>query len=445
MLKSVFSAIIILLVLSPVVAFANPQLSSLDTVNVAFSKYNLSFWGNYDFSVGSSNYNYDSQMGSTPEQQVHHPVLGLIFEPSENLKLDLSLEYKHTTFFSDPRGYYVSSDYTYNGVRRGYATVNAFNEQINLSLGRRVIGDSTALNEIQNRAESNKYDNHSRFLNFHYDGIALTYAPKELASLGEYLQISYGRGYSLNSLGHQSSYIFTQNPTEDSKMLEVTISPFSSENTSTWIKWSRLIGVKEPDWSKFFLASAFGNNPEPLKLGYIDWFSMGLKNKYEIGPGVLVTNIESAISITHPNNNLSPTAMLEGLGTGYPEPPTSKTGHSLLAGIRYDLNTHTMIGFEYNYGSRNWMSPDTAAGKLGTRGQVYEPFIIQELDLPPFTSLFSKTYLRVGYQHYNYKYTGSNCWLGAPIKISDISSYWMLIPTSTSTSTYTYASLMVHF
>ena len=58
--------------------------------------------------------------------------------------------------------------------------------------------------------------------------------------------------------------------------------------------------------------------------------------------------------------------------------------------------------------------------KVGTRGNVYEGYVIQELKLKPISSYLSKVFFRVGYQYYDFDYTGSNNWIGAPVKISDL-------------------------
>jgi hypothetical protein len=51
---------------------------------------------------------------------------------------------------------------------------------------------------------------------------------------------------------------------------------------------------------------------------------------------------------------------------------------------------------------------------------VYEGYAIQDLNLEPISSHLSKTFFKIGYQYYKFEYTGSNSWLGAPVKISDL-------------------------
>jgi hypothetical protein len=59
--------------------------------------------------------------------------------------------------------------------------------------------------------------------------------------------------------------------------------------------------------------------------------------------------------------------------------------------------------------------------KLGTRGNVYEVYLIQEI-LKKQISKMGKAFFRLGYQYYDFASTGSNNWVGAPVKISDLTS-----------------------
>ncbi len=112
----------------------------------------------------------------------------------------------------------------------------------------------------------------------------------------------------------------------------------------------------------------------------------------------------------------------------YTGTPSTATGWAVFVGGRYDIEqTGTKLGFEYNHGSKDWITFTPAAddmwtSKVGTRGNVYEGYIIQELPFKPISSYLSKAFFRVGYQYYDFEYTGSNNWVGAPVKISDLAA-----------------------
>jgi len=113
------------------------------------------------------------------------------------------------------------------------------------------------------------------------------------------------------------------------------------------------------------------------------------------------------------------------LGSWWNE-PEDKDGYSVYAGVRYDIpDSPFKVGLEYNYGTKNWISftpgnDDLYASKLATRGHVVEAYGLWNIPAGEAISKFGKAFMRLGYQHYNYNYTGSGFWLGEPLKISDL-------------------------
>ncbi|MRR29780.1 DUF3373 family protein, partial [bacterium] len=111
----------------------------------------------------------------------------------------------------------------------------------------------------------------------------------------------------------------------------------------------------------------------------------------------------------------------------------------------------TKIGLEYNHGSKNWITFAPAAddmwtSKVGTRGDVYEAYVIQELKLAPISSYLSKVFFKVGYQYYDFDYTGSNSWLGAPHKFNELNNPMLAQMTAPMKQAQDlYATFEVHF
>jgi hypothetical protein len=102
----------------------------------------------------------------------------------------------------------------------------------------------------------------------------------------------------------------------------------------------------------------------------------------------------------------------------------SENGYSLYAGVRYDFSDIGLkLGVEYNYGSQYWIAfnpghDDLYLSKLGTRGHVAELYLIYDLPSGEAISKYAKTFVRLGYQHYVYDYTG-NDWNTKPYDIDD--------------------------
>lgn len=110
------------------------------------------------------------------------------------------------------------------------------------------------------------------------------------------------------------------------------------------------------------------------------------------------------------------------------EEPQDHNGYSVLLGVRYDLDSLGLkVGAEYNWGSKYWIAftpghDDLYASKLATRGSVYELYTVYDIPAGAAISKYSKAFIRLGYQHYDYKYTGSGFWLGAPQKIDELAN-----------------------
>jgi len=75
---------------------------------------------------------------------------------------------------------------------------------------------------------------------------------------------------------------------------------------------------------------------------------------------------------------------------------------------------------------------------------VWDLYLIQELDKKPVSSFFSKTFFRLGIQYYDFQYTGSNNWVGAPVKMSDVNGQMMTM-TPLQKAYNAYATLEVKF
>jgi len=103
----------------------------------------------------------------------------------------------------------------------------------------------------------------------------------------------------------------------------------------------------------------------------------------------------------------------------------SENGYSVYLGARYDFDSIGLkLGAEWNYGSEYWiaMNPgndDLFLGKLGARGNVFEVYGIYDLPTGEAISKYAKTFIRLGWQHYEYDYSGSMDWNAKPYDLDD--------------------------
>lgn len=310
-------------------------------------------------------------------------------------------------------------------VDQAFATwSNIADQPIWFSVGRRPSTGGVPTNIRQNIEMPGNSGVPGHLVDYAFDGMTLGYAPDIEALPGAYGKICYGRGFEA---GYDES-TFKANDLHDTDMIGIAIVPIDTDPLRIDFQWNRGMNIFDDP------------NNVSTNLGDIDWFGLGaVSTLKKVGVGNLTMFLSAGLSISHPNDNTvtlqTPNGPVPtGAGLLYSTNPMDgttnkedRTGHSVYAGLRYDLPSGTKLGAEYNYGSKYWMPFDPAAddmwtSKLGTRGNVYEAYVIQELNLKPISSHLSKAFFRLGYQYYDFNYTGSNNWVGAPVEIDDVGS-----------------------
>jgi hypothetical protein len=330
-------------------------------------------------------------------------------------------------------------------VDRAYATWNnLFDEDMWFSIGRRPSTNGAPTNLKYNTEWPGRGGTPALLVDYAFDGMTLGYGLDVDSLPGAYAKVCYGRGFES---GFRAPLM---NSIQDTDMLGVAFVPIDTEKARVWLQWNRGINIFDaPKMQNTY----FGNTAPSINLGDIDWFGAGIMGKIKnVGSGDLNYFVDLGLSKTHPNQNVSANFGFQGLLTGgffNPEAPSDKTGGAVYMGVRYDLPSKTKIGFEYNYGSKNWItfapaSADMWTSKVGTRGNVYEAYVVQELNAVPIASAQAKSFFRLGFQYYDFKYTGSNNWVGAPVRISDVNGQMMTM-TPLSKAYDLYGTLEVKF
>ena len=335
-------------------------------------------------------------------------------------------------------------------VDRVYATWNNIAGQpIWFSVGRRPSTDGAPLNFKSNTEKPGTGGTPALLVNYAFDGMTLGYAPDIDSLPGAYAKVCYGRGYDS---GFNYSQYGAYNGLKDTDMLGFAIVPIDTDPLRVWMQYNRAFNIF--DAPTMTTPSGASYSPS-TNLGDIDWYGIGAMSTIKsVGPGNLNIFADFGVSVTHPDSYSRMYQAMSAnqfnmsiLSTGNLD---SKTGTAYYLGARYDLPSKTKVGFEFNHGSKNWITfapsaDDMWTSKVGTRGNVYEPYIIQELDLKPVSSRLSKAFFKLGYQYYDFNYTGSNDWVGAPVSISDASNALMQIKAPISKAQDVYATFTVQF
>lgn len=325
-------------------------------------------------------------------------------------------------------------------VDYAYATWSSIGElPLWFSIGRRPTTDGIPLNIKNNIEKTGTAGVPGILVNFAFDGATLGYAPDIDALPGAYTKLCYGKGYDSGFVSTTGSSL------KDTEFYGINAALYDTENLRAQLQYQR--------GAHIFDAPSDGSamtGPVSHNLGDIDWIGGVVMGK--------VSNVNlffsAAQSQTRPNDQLF---MIDSNGDGTPDmgvagmlydagsASENKMGTAVYIGGRYDIDaTGTKIGLEYNQGSKNWIgmvpaSDDIWTSKLGTRGQVYEIYVIQEIRNKPI-SKNGKAFFKLGYQAYKFDYTGSNSWVGAPKKISDLAASpanaQMLAPIDKATDIY---------
>lgn len=355
------------------------------------------------------------------------------------------------SFFADRVGAFdgtighVPTDSKLN-VDRAYATwSNIADEPLWFSVGRRPSTNGAPTNLRLNKERPGNGGTPALLVDYAFDGMTIGYAPDIDALPGAYAKVCYGRGF-------ESGLTTPANGLNDTDMLGIAVLPIDTDPLRVWLQWNRGFDIFDfPAMNN----TLFGNTAPAINLGSIDWYGAGaMSTLKKVGPGTLQAFGDVGLSITHPNGNVSQNAGFQGLMSGeffaQDFAPKDRTGWAVYAGIRYDLPSKTKIGFEFNHGSKYWITfapsaDDMWTSKVGTRGNVYEPYIIQELNLKPISNYFAKAFVKVGYQYYDFEYTGSNNWVGAPQKISEIKPTDLMLMTPMKSAHNVYGTFEVQF
>lgn len=329
-----------------------------------------------------------------------------------------------------------------------YATVsNIAGEPIWFSVGRRPSTSGIPGNLRQNAEKQGTAGIPNLMVDYAFDGMTAGYAPDIERLPGAYAKICYGRGF--DSGFNTSSNV---SPIKDTDFLGVNVVPYDADGIHVELQWQKGWNIFDapsdgmPQTVEAVPGSGMYltvNRPVGGNLGDIDWLGGVVTGKV----GSLNLFVSAAMSKTKPNGNtlqmpfftVAGAGSLDGTYNGgfgllYDDDPMtpgvdqeSHDGSAIYLGGRYDFaSTGTKIGAEYNQGSQYWVGmvpagDDLWTSKLGTRGTVYEIYVIQELKNKPLTKR-GKAFVRLGYQLYQFDYTGSNSWIGAPKKISDLNS-----------------------
>ncbi len=303
-------------------------------------------------------------------------------------------------------------------VDYAYATVSNIGDMpLWFSVGRRPTTGGVPMNIRSNSEKSGSAGVPAIMVDYAFDGATVGYAPTIDALPGTFIKLCYGKGFDSGYVPSASG-----SSLKDTDFYGVMVSLYDTPALRAQVQYQKGANIFDAPSDGSTLTGPVRHN-----LGDIDWIGGVVMGKI----GGLNLFLSAAQSKTHPNDQLyevdaGSAGLIPVAGLLYDagSPAESKTGAAVYVGARYDMDSGTKIGVEYNQGTKNWIgmvpaSEDIWTAKLGTRGHVYELYIIQELKNKPISKK-GQAFFKLGYQAYTFDYTGSNGWVGVPKKISDL-------------------------
>ncbi|MBI5550363.1 MAG: DUF3373 family protein [Desulfobacterales bacterium] len=314
---------------------------------------------------------------------------------------------------------------------------------INLSVGRRPSTEGPPL-EYRNNSEEGGSPL-ATIINWQFDGASLNFSLEDATGIpGAALKLCYGVGFE-GDWGNSASMGSSQPVVDDVHMYGLIGDFYDDEVSSVVATYAHasgitdgftgttvmpyIVSVQDPDGDgtgNYIFEPNYGgfvSRIEPMtEIGDWDAASLLLRtNTAEIFADFDLF-LAGSWSHTKPTEvSRIPFYQLMGMGllssNGQLE---SQDGYSVYTGIVYNMPWNARLGLEYNWGSQYWFNMTGAedslvASKLAARGQVWEAYWHQQI----FKNTF---FVTLGGQYYDYEYSGSGNPLGAPVKISEITS-----------------------
>jgi len=363
---------------------------------------------------------------------------------------DVSLD---GTTASQPRGDLIHLERAYMNYHNQMGSV-----PVNFSLGRRPSTEGPPLEYAANSLEGGSP--FGSVINWQFDGASLNFGLEDVTGIpGAAFKLCYGLGFE-SDYGNSGS--MSSNPQVD----DVHLMGFISELFNNDITSVGLMYAYAPDLTDGFAGTtvmpfivsradklAADGTPgtdgvpeyyfEPNNGGFIsrmepsanigDWqaLSLLLRSNLEESTGKDINMfLSTSWSSTDPSQiSNNPFYEMMGMGLLSSNGQLEKhDGYSVYAGCVFPMPAHAKLGIEYNWGSKYWFNftgaEDSLTGsKLSARGQVFETYYHQPIAGDNF-------FVTLGGRYYDYDYTGSGNPLGAPVKISEVSSTDALFPVA---------------
>ncbi|TCK61030.1 DUF3373 domain-containing protein [Seleniivibrio woodruffii] len=296
----------------------------------------------------------------------------------------------------------------------------------------------------------------SHIIQWQFDGASLQFDFENVAEFlpGSFIKFCYGKGYesgwgSSNAMSANNGLIATM-PVDDVEFFGTIVKFYDDDTYKFWYNYAKGFGVTDgftgsvvmpfaivghdynldKEYDAFeFAPNYFGSSSRmeaTTEMGDMEWHSFLAQGK-TLGFEWFASY---STSKTDPKN-ISQNAMYQFMDMDKMLGSMSaKNGHSYWLGISTPELPFTggKLGFEYNHGSKYWVAmtgaeDDIVGSKLAVRGDVFEVYYHQPI-------VGDRLFATIGYQLFDYEYSGSGSYLGAPVKVSEVNGLNAMMPVT---------------
>lgn len=295
---------------------------------------------------------------------------------------------------------------------------------IAVTVGRHPSSEGPPLEYKENRPRQSTYP--GLLFDAENDGLVVTLGLERYTGLkNSGWRLAYGKGYHTDDDDSSSFSFFDDEYAEDTDMyatfLESEIPGL--QNSLVVLSYAHMTD----------LPSSFLGQDSPVNVGDMDLYGIHMQ-----ASNFLASRFDIFASWAANRSDTNGEAVDYSAVFGYPagtvnmgllsDGTEDRSGSSIFAGVRYTIPFTPLhdpkIGFEYNHGSKYWMSMTMAStemfNKLATRGDAYELYYIQPVN--------ENLFFRAGYTVIEYDYTGSGSHLGQPAETdAELENYYLLM------------------
>lgn len=302
-------------------------------------------------------------------------------------------------------------------VDRAFVNWNNIGGQpIWFSVGRRPTTDGPP-NHLKMNSDS-RMATPTAYMDWPFDGISMGYAYNNLFGMQDMpgrVRFCWGRGFEAG-LNQEDTGI------NDTDFAGLSWDIYKKGNRFAYLQSFIAMDVfNYPDWADDSGQNTARPDSNRINVGNILHTSGVYMDKYD--------NVNYFVMAGWSHTDPNETGMFNEYTNATPGADVIHTdkedGYAIHLGARYDFpDSPFKLGLEYNHGSKYWiaMAPghdDMYASKLATRGDAYEVYTIYDIPGGDAVSKFGKAFIRLGYIHYEYDYTGGFDWNAMPYDVND--------------------------